>query len=219
MTTKENSNEYSVYVIFTKDVLEESEVVDKLLSHMTQENDLLFCRGCLSQDKQPVNRYICCLRKSFYDHLQEKCNFKRGEDFNITKYRTNNDPLSNGMTYGFFVKCDVDEENKIISIFKKFEEFGFIRKGSYNIRIPKPYPSGERRGYIIISFEKQEGRYPKQFIRKLKALLNNSIMTERRIHVNWVSHSVIRDVSSEAMKDRKKVGEQRNEVIMIPCEN
>jgi len=214
MSATENNNEYSVYVVFTKDVMDEEKVVDKLLSHMTQENDVLFCRSCLSQDKQPVNRYICCLRKSFYDHLQKECNFKRGEDFNITKYRTNNEQLSNGMTYGFFIKCDEEEETKLTSIFQKFENSGFLRTGSYHIKKPNPYPNGERRGYIIISFEKQGDRYPKQFIRKLKALLNNSTMTQRRIHVNWASFSVIRDVSSDVSKDRKSV--TRTDRVAVP---
>lgn len=208
MASEDQSNQYGVYVVFTSETLDEDKVVDKLLSHMTQENDILFCRSCLSQDKTPVNRYICCLRKSFYDHLQENCNFKRGEEFNITKYRTNNEPLSNGMTYGFFIKCNQDEEAKIVSTFEKFQSSGFIREGSYHIQIPKPYPDGNRRGYVIISFSKQGDRYPKQFIRKLKALLNNSSMNGRRIHVNWASHSVIRDVSSQVSKDRKSDRQQ-----------
>ena len=33
-------------------------------------------------------------------------------------------------------------------------------------------------------------------------------MSGRRIHVNWASHSVIRDVTSEAEKDRKTNGSQ-----------
>ena len=208
MASEDQSNQYGVYVVFTSETLDEDKVVDKLLSHMTQENDILFCRSCLSQDKKPVNRYICCLRKSFYDHLQQNCNFKRGEEFNITKYRTNNEPLSNGMTYGFFIKCSQEEETKIFSTFEKFQSCGFIREGSYHIQIPKPYPDGNRRGYIIISFSKQGDRYPKQFIRKLKALLNNSSMNGRRIHVNWASHSVIRDVSSQVSKDRKTERQQ-----------
>tara|TARA_R110001606_G_scaffold359114_1_gene510905 strand:+ start:847 stop:1500 length:654 start_codon:yes stop_codon:yes gene_type:complete len=216
MATVENNNEYSVYVIFTNDILDEEKVVDKLLTHMTQENDILFCRSCLSQDKQPVNRYICSLRKSFYDHLQKECNFKRGEDFNITKYRTNNEPLSNGMTYGFFIKCDEEEEKKITSVFQKFETCGFLRPSSYHIQTPNPYPNGDRRGYVIISFEKQGDRYPKQFIRKLKALLNNATLTNRRIHVNWASHSVIRDVTSDASKDRK-TGNSRTERVAVPA--
>ena len=216
MASEENSNNYGVYVVFTKETLDEDKVVDKLLSHMTQENDVLFCRSCLSQDKKPVNRYICCLRKSFYDHLQANCNFKRGEDFNITKYRTNNEPLGNGMTYGFFIKATPEEETKIISTFEKFEKCSFIREGSYHIQKPKPYPDGNRRGYLLVSFTKQGDRYPKQFIRKLKALLNNSFMGEKRIHVNWASHSVIRDVTSNASKDRKS--ERDNQSVAVPVQ-
>lgn len=205
MNQSENNNEYAVYVIFTKDIYSVDKVVDKLLSHMQKENDLLYCRGCIAQDKTPTNRFICCIRKSFYDYLQKECNFQRDQDFNIAKYRVNSEPLSNGMTYGFFIKCNEEEEQQIRETFDKFETFGFIRSGSYNIKSPNPYPNGERRGYIIISFQKQDERYPKQYIRKLKALLNNSLVSGRRIHVNWASHSVIRDVSSEAMKERKEI--------------
>ena len=111
------------------------------------------------------------------------------------------------MTYGFFIKCSESEEEKIFSTFEKFENCGFVRPESYHIQKPKPYPDGNPRGYLIISFSKQGDRYPKQFIRKLKALLNNSSMNGRRIHVNWASHSVIRDVTSNASKDRKTVSD------------
>jgi len=120
------------------------------------------------------------------------------------------------MTYGFFIKCDEEEEKKITSIFQKFENCGFLRKGSYHIKSPNSYPNGDRRGYIIISFEKQGDRYPKQFIRKLKALLNNATLVGRRIHVNWASHSVIRDVTSDASKDRK-TGNSRVERVAVPA--
>jgi len=197
-------NQYSVYVIFTKNNLKESEVVDKLLTHSTKEGDLLFCRSCLNKEGEQVNRFICCLRKSFFDHLLQNCNFSRESDFNVTKYRVNNDPLTNGMTYGFYIKCSSEEEEKIRNIFEKFQNAGFIRDDTYNILNPSPYPSGDRRGYIIVTFAKKDEKYPKQYIRKLRALLNNCEINGRRIHFNWVSHSVARDVTNKESKERKQ---------------
>lgn len=198
-----NNNEYGVYVIFTKNIISEENMVDKLLSHMKSENDLLYCRDCVDKENNLVNRFICCIRKSFFTHLVENCNFKREEEFNITRYRVNNQPLSNGATYGFFIKCNDSEKSKIIEIFDKFERNGFIRKNSYQIKTPLPYPDGNPRGYILISFLKNDNKYPKQYIRKLKALLNNSTIGGRRIYLNWASNSVLRDVVSSVSKSQK----------------
>ena len=197
------NNDYSVYVVFSREIVEESTVVEKLLSNASDPTDVLYCRSCFGNNNEQTNRYICCIRKSLYDHLVEKCNFKRDEEYNITRYRVNNEPLTNGMTYGFFIRCSPEEEQLIRGVFEKFRANGYIKEGSYNINTPTPYPNGTPRGYIIVSFQKNGDRYPKQYIRKLKALLNNSVFSGRRIHVNWVSNSVLRDVISEESKEKK----------------
>ena len=107
------------------------------------------------------------------------------------------------MTYGFYIKSSEDEIEKIRSIFQKFENNRFIKQGSYKILTPKPYPSGEARGYTVVSFEKNGDKYPRAYIRKLRALLNHSTVNGRRIQVNWVSHSVLRDILTNAEKDKK----------------
>ena len=204
MDESNNSNAYAVYVVFTRDTITESDVINTLLSHATGENDILYCRNCYGNNNEPSNRYIACIRKSLYDHLTENCNFKRDEEFNITKYRVNNDPLTNGMTYGFFIRCSEEEESLIRQIFTRFEENDFLKEGSYSINTPTPYPDGARRGYVIVSFQKNGDRYPRQYIRKLKALINNSMINGRKIHVNWVSNSVLRDVVSSENKEKKQ---------------
>ena len=209
MDESNSSNAYAVYVIFTRDNLTESDVITKLLSHSSQESDILYCRNCYTGNNQPSNRYIACIRKSLYDHLTENCNFKREEEFNITKYRVNNEPLTNGMTYGFFIRCSEEEETTIRQIFNRFEESEFLKSGSYSINSPTPYPDGSRRGYVIVSFEKNGDRYPRQYIRKLKALINNSMLNGRKIHVNWVSNSVLRDVVSSENKEKKQTVPKR----------
>lgn len=210
MDESNSSNAYAVYVIFTRDNLTESDVITKMLSHATHESDIIYCRNCYTSNNQPSNRYIACVRKSLYDHLTQNCNFKRDEEFNITKYRVNNEPLTNGMTYGFFIRCSDQEEVTIREIFSRFEESGFLKEGSYSINSPTPYPDGSRRGYVIVSFEKNGDRYPRQYIRKLKALINNSILNGRKIHVNWVSNSVLRDVVSSESKEKKQSNTKRS---------
>ena len=210
MDESTSSNAYAVYVIFTRDTLTESDVINALNSRATSENDVLYCRNCYGNNDQPSNRYIACIRKSLYDHLVENCNFKRDEEFNITKYRVNNEPLTNGMTYGFFIRCSEEEEQTVRNIFSSFEEAEFLKVGSYSINTPTPYPDGTRRGYIIVSFEKNGDRYPRQYIRKLKALINNSMLNGRKIHVNWVSNSVLRDVVSSENKEKKHLSSRRS---------
>ena len=195
-------NDYGVYVIFTREAIPESEVIDRLLSNTEDQTDVLYCRGC-SRDNEETTRYICCIKKRLFSHLTENCNFKRGEEFNISRYRVNNEPLTNGMTYGFFIRCHGQEEEHIRSIFQRFEDHGYLKQDSYRINSPTNYPNGTSRGYIIVSFEKNGDRYPRQYIRKLKALINNSVFDGKRIHVNWVSNSVLRDVLSEQNKERK----------------
>lgn len=209
MDESNSSNAYAVYVIFTRDTLTESDVVSTLQSYANSENDVLYCRNCYGNDDQPSNRYIACIRKSLFDHLVENCNFKRDEEFNITKYRVNNEPLTNGMTYGFYIRCSEKEEGIIRDIFSRFEDAEFLKQGSYSINSPTPYPDGSRRGYIIVSFEKNGDRYPRQYIRKLKALINNSMLNGHKIHVNWVSNSVLRDVVSSESKEKKQGSARR----------
>ena len=119
---------YAVYIIFTKNIITDTNMIDTLLTHSSQNNDLLYCRSCYDRDGNQLNRFICCLTKNFYNHLVENCNFKRESEFNITKYKVNNNPLSTGTTYGFYIKCSVSEKLKIIEIFNKFETNGFLRK-------------------------------------------------------------------------------------------
>jgi hypothetical protein len=205
MEPGENDNVYAVYIIFTKNIISETEMVDKLLMHVQENSDLLYCRSCFDRENNQLNRFICCLNKKFYNHLVENCDFKRDSDFNITKYKVNNNPLSVGTTYGFFIKCNDDEKNKIIDIFNKFESYGFIRSGTYKINEPNPYPNGISRGYIIVSFSKQNDKYPRQYIRKLKDLLNSSNIGGSNINIKWASNSVLKDIFSSENKDKKPV--------------
>tara|TARA_R110001592_G_scaffold18816_14_gene77844 strand:- start:41053 stop:41424 length:372 start_codon:yes stop_codon:yes gene_type:complete len=122
----------------------------------------------------------------------------------------NNEPLTNGMTYGFFIRCSEEEEQTVRNIFSSFQEAEFLKEGTYSINTPTPYPDGTRRGYIIVSFQKNGDRYPRQYIRKLKALINNSMLNGRKIHVNWVSNSVLRDVVSSENKEKKQISAKRS---------
>jgi hypothetical protein len=203
MSENFQENDYGIYVIFTRDTVNENDVLQKLISASSSENDVLYCRGCYKGNDEVNNRYICCIKKSLFTHLTENCNFQRGEEYNIARYRVNNEPLTNGMTYGFFIRCQDGDEDQIREIFSRFESSGYIKGGSYKINTPTPYPNGSPRGYIIVSFEKNGDRYPRLYIRKLKALLNNSSVNGRRIHVNWVSNSVLRDVLSSENKEKK----------------
>ena len=75
METSENNNDYAVYVIFTKDILTENQIVEKIITHSNDSSDILFCRNCLTKEKEQSNRYICCIKKTLYEHLINNCNF------------------------------------------------------------------------------------------------------------------------------------------------
>lgn len=208
MNINDNNNEYGVYMIFSEKDITEKDIVDKVLTFSSKENDILYCRSCFDSTGKRMNRFIFCIRKDFYKDLVENHNFKRDSEFNITKYRVDNRPLTNGTTYGFFIKSNKEQQEKIKEIFEKFETNGFIRKGSYNIKEPQPYPDGTSRDYITISFERQNNKYPKHFIKKLKALLNNSQINNDKIYINWVSSSVMKDIASSSIKSKKTLKNQ-----------
>ena len=54
METSENNNDYAVYVIFTKDILTENQIVEKIITHSNDSSDILFCRNCLTKEKEQI---------------------------------------------------------------------------------------------------------------------------------------------------------------------
>ena len=92
-----------------------------------------------------------------------------------------------------------------------FENAGFLKKDSYQIVFPRSYPNGDRRNYLIVTFEKSNGSYPRKFIKKLKILLNDSPCGDSLLKINWLSNSVMKDILQGENKDFVKKGQEEVE--------
>jgi len=199
----QGSNNYGIFMVYSSSSLTSDELEGHLLEKKVSDSDLLFVKRCCDREGTDVNRYMCCLRKSFCKHLRENCDFKRGNDFNIETYRVKTEPLKGGTTYALYFNCSGEEKNLIISLLQKFESQGFLNEGSWKVHTPKNYPSGDERKYFIVSFQKNGDRYPKIYIKKLRALLNNMKIGQNRIRVSWASFSVLKDTRDEQVKEKK----------------
>ena len=47
-----------------------------------------------------------------------------------------------------------------------------------------------RKDYVIITFKKKNDRYPKQFIRKLKGLMDYKLVNGKNMKINWIRYNM-----------------------------
>lgn len=209
MSDKSIDNPYTVCVIYDKKNRDFLGLVNELKSHAKEDNDVLFVRRCKENtDQNKDQSYIACVKKYINDDYSQNDEFKEKTGIVIKRCHPNNVPLGNNMTWGFYIKTDKIDPQYIIDLFNNFENSGFLIKDSYHILFPKPYPNGDSRNYLIITFEKNNGSYPRKFIRKLMVLLNNSAYGEHLLKISWLSNSVMKDIlqgeSKELTKKEKK---------------
>lgn len=197
----ENKNPYSVYILFDKLRRSQEEVAKLLESFSPGNNNIIHIRKCADRDDQD-NRYICCMRKEFNDYLENQEQLLIQNGLNVRRYRNRVEKLKPGLTHGYYINTAETNPQDVIDVFKHLELSGFIRPHSYNIIYPKPYPNGTERNYLIVTFERVNGFLPKNFIRKLRALLNQSIVNNKLVNINWLSYSVLRDIEKGSEKDR-----------------
>ena len=198
----EHKNDYGVYVVFTSESMEKEALRDTLYNMASEfeETPDLFClRKCNDRDTEDTKRWHVCMKKTTYEEMRERA---EGQGIKIYTYRSNQKFLGNGKTYAYYIKISNEAERDVIkSIFSTLEG-KFLRQGTYQIHDPLPYKDGTMRNYMIVSFERKNGYFPRPFIRTLKALINDYTPEgmERPIDVRWCSHSVLRDVQSGATK-------------------
>ena len=177
---------YDVFVV-KKNETTEDQVAETLRHHGAEANDVLFVRQCIKSGKSDT--YIVCMKKDLGTKLMSTSEEKPdSQDMTVIKYSVNRETLQYGQTWGYYIKCDVDTENSIEELFKNFELHGFIHQGTYQLKKPKNQ-DGSRKPYIIITFKKKNDRYPKQFIRKLKGLIDYKTFNGKSIKVNWIKYN------------------------------
>jgi hypothetical protein len=202
MSSKENNNPYTVCIIFDKKDRSFDDFMQEFTKLSEEENDILFIRSCrknVDQDKD--QGYIACIKKYINDKYSKDEEFIADKGIVIKRCHPNNEPLRNNMTWGFFIKTDKVDPQYVISLFLSFESSGFLKKDSYQIVFPRTYPNGDSRNYLIVTFEKSNGSYPRKFIKKLKILLNDSPCGENLLKINWLSNSVMKDILQGENKD------------------
>ena len=177
---------YDVFVVKQNETTED-QVAETLRHHGTEANDVLFVRQCIKSGKSDT--YIVCMKKDLGTKLMSRSEEETKTDtITVIKYSVNRETLEYGQTWGYYIKCDVDTENSIEEMFKSFETHGFIHQGTYQLKKPKNQ-DGSRKPYIIITFKKKNDRYPKQFIRKLKGLIDYKSFNGKPIKVNWIKYN------------------------------
>jgi hypothetical protein len=212
-----DNNPYTVCIVYDKKDRDYEEFVTELTKLTESPNDILFLRSSKrnDSDKDKDQGYVVCIKKFINDKYSKDEEFKEKTGLIIKRCRPNNEILKNNMTWGFFIKTDKISPQYIMDLFTGFEDTGFIRKGSYQIVFPKPYPNGNNRNYLIVTFEKSNGTYPRNFIKKLKILINNSIVGEEVLKVNWLSNSVMKDIIQGEAKDFTKKEDKK---AILPVE-
>jgi len=173
---------YDVFAV-TQENSTESEIEEKLNHHSETENAVLFVRKCVKDSKSDT--YIVCINKEFGLKLIED------KTMVISKYHVNRETLEWGQTWGFHIKCNQETETYIEQTFANFESNGFIHQGTYQLKKPKDQ-EGNRKNYVIITFQKKDDRYPKQFIRKLKGLIDYKSYNDEIIKINWIRYNTNR---------------------------
>lgn len=200
-------NEYTV--CFAYDSHKERSYEDflaSLNSAASDETDILFVRSCHKKEgDQGDNRYIIAVKKDFNDRYNSDEKFKTNTGITIMRYVINksNQALKNNTTYGYFIPTDKILPENIIEFFLFFENAGFLRKNSYEIVYPNPYPDGNERKYLIVTFNKINNSYPKNFIKKFKTLINNTKFGDDFLKIKWVSNSVLKHIKNGEKKEIK----------------
>ena len=197
-------NPYTIALIYDKKNRSFENFVEEFKNCLDGEEDLLYIKPFLRNDNQGKDQtYVVAIKKYFNDRYSNDENFKAEKGFSIKRYHPDNRPINKNMTYGFFIKTDEIRPETILSIFQKFEATNFLIKDSYEIIFPRPYPNGNERNYLIVTFHKIGDNLPKKFIRKLKFLLDRSIVNGYNLRVNWLSNSVKNDIIQGENKELK----------------
>lgn len=151
------------------------------------------------------NKYTACIPKKLNDYFStdEGKGHLKSQDLNVVRYnsRRNN---KHQKVFGFFIPGPTEIPAGIFSNL----EGKFVRPGSYKIIRPPADESGKIRDYSIVTFENNaKGVIPRQFIEKLKILIEDTAVGENLLRVKWLNRKVFEDISKGV---NKKIVEQHS---------
>ena len=202
----ERSNPFTVVRISDPDNRGLDEFITYFSSLLDKPEDLIYIK-VLYREENKNQTFLAAIKKYFNDKYVENEDFRKSCNLDIKRFTPLNKPIGFNMTWGFFIKTNEVMPESIISIFTKFENVGFLIKESYEIIFPRPYPDGKNRDYLIVVFNKIDNNFPRKFIRKLKILLDKSIVNGCTLRVNWLSNSVKNDIIQGENKELKNKSE------------
>jgi hypothetical protein len=205
MAEVRNDNPYTIVVVHDKKS-RSFEDFDKEFKRLeVEKDDILYYKSCPENKESGKDQaYIACVKKYINDNYSKNKEYQGESGIHITRLHPKNDPKGKFMSWSFFIKTDKIHSSSVINLLNFFETKNFIKKGSYQVLAPVPYPDGTERNYLIVTFEKNEGSIPKKFIRKLKILLNNSNIDGQILKVNWAQNYVVKDVLEGEKKEQSK---------------
>ena len=144
------------------------------------------------------NKYTACIPKKLNDYFatdEGKAHLKTTE-LNIVRYSVRRNG-KHQKVYGLYIPGPVEV---IKNIFSNLEN-GFVRPNSYKIIRPPSDENGNVRDYNIITFEKnQKGVIPRQFVEKLKVLLEDTVIGDKTLRVKWLNRKVYDDITNGVNK-------------------
>ena len=147
------------------------------------------------------NKFTVCIPKKLNDYFstEEGKAYLKNIELNIVRYIVRKNSKHQKI-HGLFIPGPRDV---IQNIFTNLEK-GFIRAGSYSIIRPPADETGRERNYNIILFESnQKGVIPKQFVEKIKVLIEDTEIGSETIRVKWLNKKVYEDISKGV---NKKIG-------------
>ena len=189
-----SSNPYSVYIVYDNDN-RNREDFDKLLNNEAKVDDIIYINNVRTKNDNNVKKYIMCMKKDFNDSVTAKEAFAEKNNLNIKRYNPSHDNLPEGTTYGYHIQLREDfTYQNVVDLFGMFESKGMLYGGSVKFIKAPDYEDGTPRKYMIVKFEKVNGKISRQFIKKFRALLHNSEISNAPVKINWVQHSVLDDI-------------------------
>ena len=198
-------NSYTVCRVLDKKNREAEEFVKTFATISKEPNDVLYMKSCRRDlEKNHDQSYIMIVKKYINDDYKDNVKFQEESGIIIKRFFPGNEPIGQGKTFGLHIKTEEINPQNVVNVFTNMETHGFLKKGSYEIVFPRPYPDGSPRKYLIVTFKKYNDYLPKKFIRKLKTVLHNSVIEGKQIKVNWLSNSVKKDILHGENKAIKK---------------
>lgn len=215
-------SQYKTYVVHLNDEAEKNteKSVRKLLTKMSGDENcdiqhIKMERSFDSEKKEMVNtrRWLVVMKIDAYEAMKDQAGKEKG--VNVEPFRPQSryvehqngffpKGMDRGKTYALFITSDdVNKTAKgLDDLLQKFEEINFIRPG-YKLLYPESF--GDERKYFVLDFAKNDaGKNSCNFIVTMKALLNDCLIDDRRLQVNWCVRSTLLRLRGEKVFKPKK---------------